>query len=102
MKEEYSIYDAAFDAIYRHGCTDRAEWLGTLIDYYADEVTEAFGCDPFDVENRLVDLWSTVDYTDTRTGVCLLYSEWAEYFSNGFSHVVYDELVEAKKNRREP
>ena len=33
---------------------------------------------------------------DPRTGICLLYSEWAEYFNNEFSHVVYDELIEAK------
>lgn len=55
MEKENSIYDAAFDAIYRKGCTERAEWLGTLIDYYAEEVTEAFGCEPFEVEDRLTD-----------------------------------------------
>lgn len=97
MEKEDSIYDAAFDVIYRKGCIERADWIGTLIDYYSDEVTEAFGCDPFDVEDRLADLWETMDYTDPRTGVCLLYSEWAEYFNNEFSHVIYDELVRAKE-----
>lgn len=98
MEKENSIYDAAFDVIYRKGCIERADWIGTLIDYYSDEVTEAFGCDPFDVEDRLADLWETMDYTDPRMGVCLLYSEWAEYFSNEFSHIIYDELIEAKES----
>lgn len=97
MEKEDSIYDAAFDVIYCKGCIERADWIGTLIDYYSDEVTEAFGCDLFDVEDRLADLWETMDYTDPRTGVCLLYSEWAEYFNNEFSHVIYDELVRAKE-----
>lgn len=97
MGKEDSIYDAAFDAIYRKGCTERAEWLGTLSDYYAEEVTEAFGCEPFEVEDRLADLWDTMDYEDPRTGICLLYSEWAEYFNNAFSHVIYDELIKTKE-----
>lgn len=96
MGKENSVYQAAFDAIYRKGCTERAEWLGTLIDYYAEEVTDAFGCDPLDVEDRLTDWWDTMDYTDPRTGVCLLYCEWAEYFNNEFSHVIYDELIKSK------
>lgn len=98
MEREKAIYKAAFNAIYHKGCTDRGDWIDAIIDYYPDEVSEAFGCDPFEAEGRLEDLWDAMDYTDPRTGVCLLYREWAEYFSNEFSHVIYDELIEAKRS----
>ena len=38
MEREKAIYKAAFNAIYRKGCTDRGDWIDAIIDYYPDEV----------------------------------------------------------------
>ena len=49
----------------------------------------------FDAE--LEDIWETVDYENPRTGICLTYQNWAEYFAGEFAHTIYDELVKAKQ-----
>lgn len=86
----------AFDAIYKYRCEDCESWINTIINNYPHEVVDALGNNPPDVFAELTDLWSTMDYEDPRTGICLTYRDWAEYFSNEFSHLIYDELVKSK------
>lgn len=88
----------AFDAIYKDGSEDCGDWIDTLINCYPDEVVEAFGNNPSEVYAELEDLWTTMDYEDPRTGVCLTYRDWAIYFANDFSHMIYDELIKSKQN----
>lgn len=88
---------AAFNAIYKHGSEDCGGWIDTLINNYPREVVDAVGNNPSEVYAELSDLWNTMDYEDPRTGICLIYRDWAEYFANEFSHIVYDELIKAKQ-----
>lgn len=92
------INELAFEAIYNGGCEDYGDWEQEMIANYGDELVEAFGSDPIQVRHSLADMWAD-GYEDTRTGVCLSYRDWAIYFSNEFSHVIYNELIEAKKPR---
>ena len=88
---------AAFSAIYKDACTDWQNWIDTLINCYSNEVVNALGDNPFDINAELEDMWNTVDYEDPQTGVCLTYQNWAEYFAGEFGHIIYDELIKAKK-----
>ena len=88
---------AAFSAIYKDACTDCQNWIDTLINCYSNEAVNALGDNPFDINAELEDMWNTVDYEDPQTGVCLTYQNWAEYFAGEFGHIIYDELIKAKK-----
>ena len=88
---------AAFDAIYENGCTDCGDWIETLIMCYSEEVINRFGNNPFNVRAEIEDYWDSMDYEDPRTGVCLTYRDWAAYFAGEYAHIVYDELIRAKK-----
>ena len=35
----------------------------------------------------------TMDYEDPRTGICLTYQNWAEYFTGEFAHTIYIERM---------
>lgn len=76
---------------------DCENWKRILIELYSEEVIAMFGEDPFEVSSYLTDWWETEDYEDPRTGICLRYYEWAIYFSNEYSHFVYSELIDAKR-----
>lgn len=100
-KRYIQLKQAAFNAIYKDGCEECGDWVDTLINCYSEEVVNVFGNNPFDVSAALEDLWTTMDYEDPRTGVCLTYRDWAIYFSCEFGHTIYDELIKAKsKNDR--
>lgn len=86
----------AFDVIYKYGSEDCGDWIDSLINNYPHEVVDAFGNNPPEVYAELADLWSSMDYEDTRTGICLTYRDWAVYFANDFGHIIYDELIKAK------
>lgn len=88
---------AAFEAIYKDGCDDCGDWIDTLVNCYSEEVMDALGNNPNEVYAELEDIWETVDYEDPRTGICLTYQNWAEYFAGEFTHTIYDELVKAKQ-----
>lgn len=88
---------AAFEAIYKDGCDDYGDWIDTLVNCYSEEVMDALGNNPNEVYAELEDIWETVDYEDPRTGICLTYQNWAEYFAGEFAHTIYDELVKAKQ-----
>ena len=34
---------------------------------------------------------------DPRTGICLTYQNWAEYFTGEFAHTIYNELIKSKQ-----
>lgn len=87
----------AFDAIYKDGCEDCGDWINTLVNCYSEEVVEALGNNPHDVYPLLEDWWNSMDYEDSRTGICLTYRNWAEYFAGEFGHIIYDELIKAKQ-----
>lgn len=87
----------AFDAIYKYGCDDCGDWIDTLVTCYSEEVVDALGNNPPEVYAELTDLWSTMDYEDPRTGICLTYRDWAIYFANEFSYIIYDELIKSKQ-----
>ena len=88
---------AAFEAIYKDGCHDCGDWIDTLVNCYSEEVMDALGNNPNEVYAELEDIWENVDYEDPRTGICLTYQNWAEYFAGEFAHTIYDELVKAKQ-----
>ena len=88
---------AAFEAIYKDGCHDCGDWIDTLVNCYSEEVMDALGNNPNEVYAELEDIWENVDYEDPRTGICLTYQNWAEYFAGELAHTIYDELVKAKQ-----
>ena len=73
---------AAFNAIYKDGCDNCGDWIDTLVN---------------EVYAELEDIWETMDYEDPRTGICLTYQNWAEYFTGEFAHTIYNELIKSKQ-----
>lgn len=97
---QQQLLSAAFEAIYRYGCEDCQDWIDTMNSCYSDEVIEAFGNNPFEVNQSLADMWECQDYEDPRTGICLALQDWANYFAGKFSHYIYEELVKANEPER--
>lgn len=97
--EQYECFwRALFDAIYDGvDISTPDEWADVLVSNYFEDIEPIIDCDdPHDFYATLSDYWDTMDYEDPRTGICLTYSDWAHYFANYFSRMIYDELIEAK------
>lgn len=88
---------AAFNAIYKDGCDNCGDWIDTLVNCYSEEVVDALGNNPNEVYAELEDIWETMDYEDPRTGICLTYQNWAEYFTGEFAHTIYNKLIKSKQ-----
>ena len=54
---------------------------------------DALGNNPNEVYAELEDIWENVDYEDPRTGICLTYQNWAEYFAGEFAHTIFALIV---------
>ena len=101
--EEQSVYITddnikkyAFDAIYHQGCDEVSTWIQTLIECYPEEVVDILGNNPYEVYHELTDWWEYKEYEDPRTGICLTYNKWAEFFISESAHYIYEELIKAK------
>lgn len=90
----------AFDTLWRYGSKDCGDWINDLLACCPEEVVDALGNNPNEVYAELEDMWETVDYEDPRTGICLTYKNWAEYFAGEFAYTIYDELIKAKQTNK--
>ena len=97
VRDNKALYRGGFYAIYENECEDCGEWVETMCQCYTDEVVGAFGDDPFEVMHMLTDMWESESYEDPRTGVCMTYQEWSEYFAGIHSRYIYGELIKAKQ-----
>lgn len=88
---------SAFEALLLNPGSEYGDWKQTLIDEYATEVVDAFGCNPEDAEASLSDLWET-PYEDTASGLEYTFSTWAEAFCNEASVQMYYNMIEKLKN----
>ncbi|MBQ9203436.1 MAG: hypothetical protein IJ155_04250 [Prevotella sp.] len=95
--ERTQLEDTAFSIIKDGEGIERGEWVSELITNYPDEVMAVFDGDPMDIEMLLSDMWDCDNYEDEKTGLSMSWSDWATFFSNNASFLVYNALVEKHK-----
>lgn len=70
------LQDCCMEVIKLHPGCKFNEWKTTLMEQYATELTDVFGCMEKDVMEGIDNLWSS-DYTDPFTAETRTFSEWA-------------------------
>lgn len=93
MKELKSV---AFDILLENHGSEFDDWQQSLIEGYAETVTDALGEAPEEVYAGLADLWES-DYEDPATGLCMDFEEWARAFTTEEAVMIYRELAEERR-----
>ena len=86
----------AFDVLLQNPGSEFGDWQQTLIEEYATEVVDVYGCNPENAEASLADLWET-PYEDPASGLEYTFSAWAEAFCNEASVQMYHDMVDKLK-----
>lgn len=94
------LEEVAFKLIKEGDGTDRGQWANDLMIYHAKEVAAVFGSNPFEVGGLLEDMWDTGKYEDVDTGICMSWSDWADFFCNDVTKKVYSYFVAEHKSRK--
>lgn len=94
------LEEVAFKLIKEGDGTDRGQWANDLMIYHAKEVAAVFGSNPFEVGGLLEDMWDTGKYEDVDTGICMSWSDWADFFCNDITKKVYSYFVAEHKSRK--
>lgn len=89
------LKSVAFKILHENPGSEFGDWQQSLVDEYAEEVTDALGDDPEEVYAALADLWES-DYEDPATGLCMDFEEWARAFATDEAVKIYQELVEER------
>lgn len=91
-----TLEEAAFYSIYEDGCYDYGSWIDNLETNYRGIIADELLCYPDEIDSYLKEMWDYEIFVDLRTGISLLYKEWAEFFYNPFSNMIYAELIKTK------
>lgn len=91
------LKQAGWNILHENPGSEFGDWERMLLEQYPAEVVDALGADPVEALALLSDWWTGVDYEDEQTGMCLSFSEWAEYFATDWSVELYDLLAEARR-----
>lgn len=83
----------AFEYLLTNPGCEFGDWQQGLIDDYPEEVVDALGNNPEDVNAALADLWED-DYEDPKTGTWRKFGEWAMAFANEYAVQLYYDLAD--------
>ncbi len=97
------LKDAAWDVLHEHPGADCRRWMECLIREYPNEIIDALGTEPEEINEQLNQWWVAMRYLDDVTGLHYTYREWSEVFVTAQSITDYDSLVKniLKKKIRE-
>lgn len=88
-----TLEEAAFYSIYEDGCYDYGSWIDNLETNYRGIIADELLCYPDEIDSYLKEMWDYEIFVDLRTGISLLYKEWAEFFYNPFSNMINESTV---------
>lgn len=89
------LKQCAWDVLHENPGYDFDEWLQTLIEQFPTEVVDAIGSHPAKTYASLCELWDD-EYTDSETGVCRTFRQWAKRFGSYSAIDRYDKAAEEK------
>lgn len=98
-EEEPDFYgelkQCAWNVLHENPGMDMDEWLETLMRQYPTEVVDAIGSHPAETYASLCELWD-VEYTNSETGECRTFRQWAKRFDSCSAIDRYDKAAEEK------
>ena len=100
LTERAELEEAGFALVKDGDGIDRGQWVQELIDDFPQEVIAVFGCNPFEAEPMLEDMWDTESYEDPASGLSMSWAEWSAFFCNDAAQIVYAHLVDEHRMRR--
>lgn len=89
------LKQCAWNVLHENPGMDMDEWLEVLMRQYPTEVVDAIGSHPAETYASLCELWD-VEYTDSETGECRTFRQWAKRFGSYSAIDRYDKTVEGK------
>lgn len=87
------LLDGAWNVLHDHPGCDLQEWMEILCKEYPLEIGDAIGCEEKVVNDTLSQWWHEMPYTDSITGITMLYHEWAKKFSCYEEVIKYDDSI---------
>lgn len=98
-EEEPDFYSelkqCAWNVLHENPGMDMDEWLEILMRQYPTEVVDAIGSHPAETYASLCELWN-VEYTDSETGECRTFRQWAKRFGSCSAIDRYDKTVDER------
>lgn len=98
-EEEPDFYgelkQCAWNVLHENPGMDMDEWLEILMRQYPAEVVDAIGSRPAETYASLCELWD-VEYTDSETGECRTFRQWAKRFDSCSAIDRYDKAAEER------
>lgn len=89
------LKQCAWNVLHENPGMDMDEWLEILMRQYPTEVVDAIGSHPAETYASLCELWD-VEYTDSETGECRTFRQWAKRFDSCSAIDRYDKAVEER------
>lgn len=89
------LKQCAWNILHENPGYDFDEWTQTLMEQFPIEVVDAIGSHPTETYASLCEMWDD-EYTDSETGECRTFRQWAKRFDSYSAIDRYDKAAEEK------